>query len=166
MENLAHGPAAVHAREHHEREQQCRGYHPHDEGRYIQPPLVRTIAAPVIAQHRTVHIDLTGWHACPPSEHIQRVTLLLQPSDGQPLGLAAQPHDATGRHYTLQIADDQRAAGWLPAGRYTAQILVWSEDQPEPHTWALTHNQNGDEIPLALHITDEPRQPISLPPTT
>ncbi len=162
MENLAYGPATTHAREHHEHEQQQRGYHPHDEGRYIQPPLVRSTTTPVLAQYRTVHIDLTGWTACPPPNSIQRVTLLLQPSDGQPLGLTAQPHDQTGRHYTLQLTEDQQAIGWLPAGRYTTQVLVWTDADQDPKVWALTHNPNSDEIPLALHITDEPRRPINV----
>jgi hypothetical protein len=119
----------------------------------------------VVAQYRTVHIDLTSWPACPPPERIQRVTLLLQPPDGQPLGFAAQPHDQTARHYTLQLTDDQQAIAWLPAGRYTAQVLVWTDADQDPQAWALTHNQNGDEIPLALQITDEPRRLSDPAPT-
>ena len=40
MEELVATPAAREARAHHEREQLLRGDHPHDHGRYIQPPLV------------------------------------------------------------------------------------------------------------------------------
>ncbi len=42
-------------------EQQRRGDHPHDHGRYIQPPLVWSVHTPVIARFRTIHIDLAAW---------------------------------------------------------------------------------------------------------
>lgn len=66
MEQLIEGPAAVQAREHHEREQQRRGDHPHDHGRYIQPPLVHSIKTPIMARYRAVHIDLPHGHNAHP----------------------------------------------------------------------------------------------------
>lgn len=119
---------------------------------------------PLIAKYRTVHIDLACWPACPPTERIQRVTLLLQPSQGQPLGLTAQPHDETGRHYTLQLTDDPHAVSWLPPGRCHARVLVWAAGQQNPEEWTVTHNGNGDETALTLEITDEPRRPTASTP--
>jgi hypothetical protein len=159
MEDLASGPAAMRAREHHEREQQHRGYHPHDEGRYIQPPLVRSIHTPVTARFRTVHVDLAGWPVCPPVEGIQRVAVVFHPEAGAPLGLDAEPEDRTGRHYTLRLPESPDSAGWLAAGRYRLKIHVWADGEPAPSVWASTHSARGDGIPLAVQVTDEPRRP-------
>ncbi len=160
MEHLAQGPAAVRARAHHEREQKRRGYHPHDEGRYIQPPLVRSITEPVATRHRTVHIDLGGWPACPPTEGIRRVSVLLHPTAGAPLGVSAQPSDESGRRYTVALPEDPASVAWLPAGAYRAQVLVWVHGERQPRVWAQTHNpKNGGETPLTVHLEDEPRRP-------
>lgn len=159
MERLANGPAATRAREHHKRSQQRRGYHPHDEGRYIQPPLVRSIHEPVIARFRTLHIDLAGWPACLPVERVERVTVVFHPEAGAPLGLDAHPEDATGRHYTATLPENPDSIAWLPAGRYRLRIHVWADGEPAPRVWASTHSPRGDGIPLAVRISEEPQRP-------
>jgi hypothetical protein len=148
------------ARQHHEREQRQRGLHPHDIGRYIESPLVRGIATPVIARYRTVHIDLTGWSEGPSPHEITRITVLLYPDEGNPLGFTAEPVDDTHRHYRVSLTDCQNSVSWLPAGRYRATILVQASSGAAASTWAHTLNAEREPLPHTIEITDEPSRPL------
>lgn len=150
---LPQASKVVAARERHECEQLLRGYHPHDHGRYIRPPLVRSIDTPLIAQHRTIHVDLTGWAACPPPREIRRVVLVLQPLDGgQALAVACQPEDHSGRRFHARLAEQEGAISWVPVGRYRTVVVVWAVGETAPRIWAR------EAAGFVLDVTDEPRR--------
>jgi hypothetical protein len=160
-EPLGESSKTIDAREHHERQQRRCGYHPHDHARYIQPPLVRSITAPVLARYRTIHVDLTGWAACPPPERIRRVTVVLYPQAGLPLGLRAVAEDGTARRYRVELVEEQDALGWLAAGRYRLTIHVHLENTgggSGPWVWTQAQTRAGEIEPLTVQITDEPQR--------
>jgi hypothetical protein len=160
MEQLAGTPEAVSAREHHEREQHRRGDHPHDHGRYIQPPLVWSIHTPVVARYRTIHIDLNAWPGRPQIEQVQRVAVLLKSRGGDSIAHIALPTDASHRRFEVVLPDTQGKPGWLPEGRYTIQVLAWIAGQDAPRTWTpAVQDDHGNEIALQIDLTDEPRRP-------
>ena len=160
MEQLVETPEAVHARVHHEREQQRRGDHPHDHGRYIQPPLVWSIHTPVIARYRTIHIDLNAWPGRPPIEQVERVAALLKARDGNSIAHIALPTDPSRRRFAAVLPNTKGEPGWLPEGRYTVQVLAWLTGQDEPRTWRPTvQDDDGNELALQIELADEPRRP-------
>jgi hypothetical protein len=160
MEHLVDTPEAMRACEHHEREQQRRGDHPHDHGRYIQPPLVWSVHTPVIARFRTVHIDLNAWPGRPPIEQVQRVAALLKSTDGDSIAHIALPTDEGHRRFASVLPDTPGNPGWLPEGRYTIQVLAWIAGQDEPRTWRPTvQDDDGKEFALQIELADEPRRP-------
>ena len=140
MEQIVDVPEAIMAREYHEREQQCRGDHPHDHGRYIQPPLVHSIRRPIVALWRTVHVDLPAWGQCPPLTEIVRVAIVLQPKKGKPLAYVAETHDDLRRRYAVDLPTEEHEPGWIPADTYGVHVLVWTTGEAEPHRWAPTVN--------------------------
>ena len=159
-EELSEHPEARRARAHHEAEQRRRGDHPHDHGRYIQPPLVWSIHTPVIACHRTIHIDLNAWPDHPPAEQIERVAALLRSPEGDSIAHIAQPTDAARRRYAAVLPDTSGEPGWLPEGLYTVQVLVWVEGQATPCAWTpAVQDDDGVEVALQIELTDEPRRP-------
>jgi hypothetical protein len=161
MEQLIATPEACQAREHHEHEQRRRGDHPHDHGRYIQPPLVRSARTPIVARYRTVHIDPPAWADCPPLPEIVCVAVVLVPTNGQPLAYVAASPDGSGRHYAVELPTDPDAPGWLPDGTYGVQVLVWVGEELQPRRWApaVDDRQTG-ERELAVEIAEEPRRPL------
>jgi hypothetical protein len=160
MERLVDTPEAVKARAHHEREQQRRGDHPHDHGRYIQPPLVWSVHTPVIARYRTIHIDLNAWPGHPPIDQVERVASLLKSRGGDSIAHIALPTDAGRRRFHVVLPDTPSDPGWLPEGRYTIQVLAWETGQDEPRTWRPTvQDDDGKEFALQIELADEPRRP-------
>jgi hypothetical protein len=161
MERLVDTSEAVRAREHHEREQQRRGDHPHDHGRYIQPPLIHSIKAPIVARHRSVHVDLPGWSQCPPSANISRVAVVLKPKKGDPIAYVADSSDGSRRRYTVELPEEKQT-GWVPAGFYGVQVLVWITGEPAPRSWAPTvGDKEIGERELTIEVVDEPRRPLA-----
>ncbi len=160
MEQLAGTPEAVQARQHHQREQQRRGDHPHDHGRYIQPPLIHSIKTPVVAQYRSIHVDLPGWNQCPPLQTITRVAVVLKPKTGEPIAYVAGTPDGSRRRYTVDLPTSADTPGWLPPGAYGIQIMVWITGDTAPRKWTptTTHKDKG-ERELTLEIADEPQRP-------
>ncbi len=162
MEQLVEGPAAVRAREHHEREQQRRGDHPHDHGRYIQSPLVHSIKTPIVARYRAVHVDLPAWAQCPPLLEITRVAVVLKPKKGEPLAYVADSPDGSRRRYVVEIPNDEATPGWIPAGAYGVQVLVWIARESAPHKWAPTvGDKKAGEREMVVEIIEEPRRPLT-----
>jgi hypothetical protein len=162
MEQLVENPEAVMAREHHEREQQRRGDHPHDHGCYIQPPLVHSIKTPIVARYRTVHVDLPAWAQCPPLTTIARVGLILKPSKGEPLAYIADPVGGSQRRYAVQLPGDEMRPGWVPTGTYGVQVLVWVTGETSPRRWAPTISaKETGERELTVEIVEEPRRSLA-----
>jgi len=160
MEELSESPEALGAREHHEAEQRRRGDHPHDHGRYIQPPLVWSIHTPVIARHRTIHIDLNAWPDPPPLEQVERVAALLSSPDGQSIAHIARPTDPARRRFAVALPDGPGEPGWLPEGLYSIQVLAWIGGQAAPRIWTPTvQDDDGEEVALQIELADEPRRP-------
>ena len=158
MEELVATPAAREARAHHEHEQLRRGDHPHDHGRYIQPPLVWSVATPIVARYRTVHVDLARWKEWKPLLEIVRVAVVLKPTKGEPLACLAEPSDDSRRRYAVELPAEPHAPGWLPAGTYGVQVLVWVGGKAEPHTWSpAVEDREAGEQEMIVEIAEEPR---------
>ena len=160
MEQLVETPEAVMARKHHEREQQRQGDHPHDHGRYIQPPLVHSIRTPIVAVHRTIHVDLPAWNKCPPLTEITRVAIALKPKKGEPFAYIAESRDGSRRRYVVELPTETHEPGWVAPGIYGVQVLVWITQETAPQRWAPTvaDKQTG-EHEIMIEIADEPRRP-------
>lgn len=160
MEQRVDAAEAITTREYHEREQLRRGDHPHDHGRYIQPPLVHSVRSPIVASWRTVHIDLPAWGYCPPLTEIVRVVIVFQTKRGESLGYAAEPHDDLRRGYAVDLPTEEYEPGWIPADTYGVQVLVWITGETEPHRWTPTVNdQKAGERGMTVEVVDEPRRP-------
>jgi hypothetical protein len=160
MEQLIDTPEAAQARAHHEAEQQRRGDHPHDHGRYIQPPLVWSVHTPVIARFRTIHIDLAAWPGAPAIEQIERVAALLKSREGDSIAHIAEPTDKSRRRFQVVLPGTTGEPGWLPEGRYTIQVLAWVAGQDAPRTWTPdVQDDEGKEFALQIELVDEPRRP-------
>jgi len=162
MEQLVAAPAARQARWHHEREQRLRGDHPHDHGRYIQSPLVWSARTPIVARYRTVHVDLPAWGECPPVDEIARVAVVLKPTKGEPLAYVAESPDGSRRRYAVELPAEPHAPGWLPAGTYGVQVLVWVGGEAEPHRWSpAAEDRETGERQMAIEIAEEPRRALA-----
>jgi hypothetical protein len=160
MEQLVDTPEAVKARAHHKREQQRKGDHPHDHGRYIQPPLVWSVYTPVIARFRTIHIDLNAWPGHPEIDQVERVAALLKSREGVSIAHIALPTDKGRRRVTAVLPDTPNDPGWLPEGRYTIQVLAWTTGQTAPRTWTpAMQDDEGNEFALQIELVNEPRRP-------
>ena len=161
MEELVATPEARGARAHHEREQVLRGDHPHDHGRYIQPPLVWSAYLPVVARYRTVHIDLPAWGKCPPLAEINRVALVLKPGDDGPRTYPAEPSDESRRRYSAEVPVSVEASDWLAAGTYDLEVLVYVRGDPEPRLWVpVIDDAEVGRRELTLKLADEPHRAI------
>ena len=153
-------PEAGEARRHHEREQLLRGDHPHDHGRYIQPPLVWSILRPIVARYRTVHVDLAGWPEWKPLLEILRVTVVLSPTNGERRVYVAEPSEDS-RRYAVELPAEPNAPGWLAAGSHRVHVLVSVAGEAEPRTWTpVVKDGEGRKLPLELVIAEEPRRPL------
>jgi hypothetical protein len=162
MEELVATPEARKARAHHERDQLRRGDHPHDHGRYIQPPLVWSAKTPIVARYRNVYIDLSGWPECPPFGEIARVTLILKPSSGESVAYVAKACDTSGRRYAVKVPEESGALPSLPVGRCGVQVFVWVGEDTQPHRWDPEVSQGeAREHRLAIEIAEEPRRPLA-----
>jgi hypothetical protein len=117
------------AREHHEREQVTRGYHPHDHGKTITPPLIWDAEMPVLVRDRHVRVDLTGW-AARPSMIGAEVTIALSAPDGPSQTFAGRACDASMRRYGATIPRESSAGG-LPAGTYRVVVRVVPQESAE-----------------------------------
>jgi hypothetical protein len=157
MELLADEPTAIEARRYHEREQQRRGDHPHDHGRYIQTPFVHSVKAPIQARYRTLHVDLPAWPDCPPVEQVARVAVVLTPDHGESMAYVAEPTDDTGRRYAAQLPTRPDAPGWLAPGMYRAEVLAWVLGDAEPSRWTpRVADKATGERELTVELSDEP----------
>jgi hypothetical protein len=167
MEQLVAAPAARQAREHHEREQLRRGDHPHDRGRYIQPPLVWSMGTPIVARYRTVHIDLPGWQDGPTPEEITRVAVVLVPEKGEPSEYDAEPSDESRRRYIAEVPAEPEARGWLPAGPYAVRVLVLVGEDAQAREWIpaevvpATEGRAARRRELEVQIAEEPHRPLA-----
>jgi hypothetical protein len=160
MELLASSDGAARRRRHHGREQQRRGDHPHDHGRYIQPPLVRSARVPVVARFRTLHVDLTGWAEAPAFDEITRVAVALKPFSGNPLAFTASREDASGRRFVVLLHSDPRSADWVAPGSWEVSIWCWVRGQDRPVEWhPQTFDKAAGETPMSVLVEDEPRRP-------
>jgi hypothetical protein len=160
MEELVATPEAREARAHHEQDQLVRGDHPHDHGRYIQPPLVWSARRPIVARYRTILVDLSGWNECPPLDEVVRVEIVLKPAEGESVALAAGPCDQSRRRYDVQLPAEAALPGWLPSEIYGVQVRVWTTDDSLPHTWApLVEDRDVGKHKMTVEILDEPRRP-------
>jgi hypothetical protein len=157
MELLVDEPAAIEARAYHEREQQRRGDHPHDHGRYIKTPFVHSVKAPIQARYRTLHVDLPAWADCPPVDQVTRIAVVLTPDHGEPIAYVAEASDTTRRRYTAQLPLRSDAPGWLAPGIYRAEVLAWVVGDLEPSRWTprVTDKATG-ERELTIELSDEP----------
>jgi hypothetical protein len=161
MEDLVATPEAREARRHHEREQVLRGDHPHDHGRYIQPPLVWSAGQPVVARYRTIHIDLPAWRKCPPLAEIDRVALVLMPPSDAPRTYPAEPSQESRRRYSAEVPASPEANGWLPAETYGVEVLVYVRGESEPRIWVpLVDDSEVGKRELTLKLADEPRRAL------
>jgi hypothetical protein len=160
MAELAETPEALRAREHHDAAQQRRGDHPHDHGRYIQPPLVWSVHTPVIARHRTIHIDLNAWPDRPHGERIERVAVLLRSADGDSIAHMGRQSAPLRRRFAAALPEQPGAPGWLPAGLYAIEVLIWIVGEVDARSWRpLAQDTEGIEAPLQIEVTEEPRRP-------
>jgi hypothetical protein len=167
MEQLVATPAAREARAHHERDQLRRGDHPHDHGRYIQPPLVWSANTSIVARYRTVHIDLAGWRDGPPLEEITRVAVVLVPGKGEPFEYDAEPSDESRRRYIAEVPAEPEAPGWLPAGPYAVRVLVRVGEDAQPREWTPAvevppaEGRTAQRRELEVQIAEEPNRPLA-----
>jgi hypothetical protein len=163
MELLASSDEAAQRRRHHESEQQRLGDHPHDHGRYIQPPLVRSARAHVVARFRTVHVDLTGWPEAPPADEIRRVAVALKPLSGDVLAFTAAREDTSGRRFVVSLPSDPSAIDWIAPGSWEVAIWCWVRGEDRPATWQpQTFDKASGETQMSVVIEDEPRRPDRL----
>jgi hypothetical protein len=161
MEQLVATPAARQARAHHEREQLLRGDHPHDHGRYIQPPLVRSVSQPVVARYRTIHVDLPAWRECPPLAEIDRVDVVLTREGDAPTTYPAEPSDESRRRYFAEVPSSPEASGWLPAATFGVEVLVRVRGEPKPRRWVpVMDDAEVGKRELKLKLADEPRRAL------
>jgi hypothetical protein len=162
MEALVATPDARQARAHHEHDQLRRGDHPHDHGRYIQPPLVWSAKTPIVARYRTIHMDLPAWGDCPTLEQITRVEIVLEPSGAEPIAFTAEACDESRRRYAAELPDAPGLPGWLASGTYAAHVQMWVDGDSEARTWepAAVDSESG-ECKLTVEILDEPRRPVA-----
>ena len=108
---------------------------------------------PIVARYRTVHVDLPAWTECPPLTEIVRVAVVLKPTKGEPLAYVAESPDGSRRRYEVELPAEPHAPGWLPAGTYGVQVLVWVGAEPEPRKWtSLVDDMQTVESEMAVEI--------------
>jgi hypothetical protein len=113
-----------------------------------------------VARYRTIHIDLPAWDDCPPLAEIVRVAVVLAPSKKEPLTYVAAPTDASRRRYAAHVPADPQARGWLSAGTYALQVLVWVGEEAHLRKWVVEDRETGARE-LAVKIAEEPRRPLA-----
>lgn len=143
------------AREHHERAQAERGYHPHDHGRTIDPPLIWTSDTPVISRDGVVYVDLTTW-ASRPGDVDPAVQLVLS-ADGATHRFAAQPSDPSGRRFETTVASDPGAPRQLRTGEYDVAVQV-ADVAGHLHEWRPTVARANAPGRKCVKVVVEPRQ--------
>lgn len=127
------------AREQHERAQAQRGYHPHDHGRTIDPPIIWTSETPVISRDGVVYVDLTSWASRP--RGVDAAVQIVLSADEVAHSFAAQPSDPSGRRFQTEIPPDPERPDHLPVGAYDIAIQVTDAD--DRHEWKPTVARAG-----------------------
>jgi hypothetical protein len=127
------------AREQHERAQAARGYHPHDHGRTIDPPIIWTSETPVISRDGVVYVDLTSWASRPGG--VDPAVQIVLSADGATRTFAAQPSDPSGRRFQVEIPPDPERPDHLPVGAYDIAIQITDAD--DRHEWKPTVARAG-----------------------
>lgn len=129
-------------------EQRRRGWHPHDEGRPIIPPLVWDAAFPILVRDRSVHIDIGAWSGTPDLGPPAGVIVALQAPSGSWQGYQASPDDPTRRRWHITVPADPDTDGWLPAGRYPVRVLVTAANGDQ-HAWTPV---DADGAPILAEL--------------
>jgi hypothetical protein len=64
------------------------------------------------------------------------------------------------RRYVVELPNDEATPGWIPAGVYGVQVLVWTVRESAPQKWApMVGDKETGERPLTVEIIEEPRRP-------
>ena len=72
----------------------------------------------------------------------------------------AESPDGSRRRYAVELPAEPQAPGWLPAGTYGVQVLVWVGAEPEPRRWtSAVDGMQTVESEMAVEIAEEPRRP-------
>lgn len=145
--------------------QRSRGWHPHDHGQPIAPPVVWTKGRPVLLQRRTLHVDLAAW---PQRRSVVTcgVVVALQRGGGSWAGYEALPTDAQRKRWTITIPAEPTADGWLPDDTYAVNVIV-TDIHGDEHVWtpmveAVDDGRPPEPIQVALH-TVAPFSPTTPP---
>jgi hypothetical protein len=158
MEQLVATPEARAARAHHERDQRRRGDHPHDQGRYIQAPLVWSISQPVVARYRRIHVDLPAWREWSRLGEIDRLAVVFKPDGDSPITCPAAPSEESGRRYVAEVPASPETLR-LPSGPCDVEVLVWVRGEAEPRRWVpVMHDPELGKREVTLNLADEPRR--------
>lgn len=109
-----------------------------------------------------MHVDLPAWAQCPPLSEITRVAVVLKPKKGEPLAYVAESPDGSRRRYVVELPNDETTPGWILAGVYGVQVLVWTARETAPQKWApKVGDKKTGEREMAVEITEEPRRPLT-----
>ncbi len=149
---------------HHHQAQIDRGWHPHDDGRPITPPLVWTTATPVQDVGRSIHVDLAAWPTLRTLPGVADVAIALGTS-GRWQAYQAVAVDAAAQRWVATVPADPGADGWLPDGDYSVRILVTDTDN-ETHDWRPRRAADGDDPPepaRAALTTPDTYVPVDAP---
>lgn len=115
-----------------------------------------------MARYRAVHVDLPAWAECPPLSEITRVAVVLKPRKGEPLAYVAESPDGSRRRYIVELPNDEATPGWIPAGVYGVQVLVWTAGGSAPQKWApMVGDKKTGEREMVLEIIEEPCRPLT-----
>jgi hypothetical protein len=144
------GPSIASA-EHHHQAPRDRGWHPHDEGHPITPPLVWTTQTPVQDVGRSVHVDLAAWHTLKRLPGVVDVAIALG-KGGRWQGYQALPVDDARQRWAATVPEDPGADGWLPDAVYAVRILV-TDTLGETHEWTPANAPVGDDPPESTLVT-------------
>ena len=162
MEELVATPAAREARAHHEREQRSAAATTRTTtGATYSRRLCGRLVTPIVARYRTVHVDLPAWAECPPLDRDRPRCGRPQADEGRAARIRGRALDGSRRRYAVELPAEPHAPGWLPAGTYGVQVLVWVGAEPEPRTWApLVDDRRGGERKWRSRSLEEPRRPL------
>jgi hypothetical protein len=130
--------------------QRERGWHPHDHGEPISPPVVWTTKAPVQLQRRTLHVDLAAFDGLEAGS-ARSVVVALKRATTSWVGFEARPSDRTRLRWQATVPADPAVDGWLPDGRYRVQVLVVDVFGDE-HQWTPLTAAEGDTPPEPVVI--------------
>jgi hypothetical protein len=93
---------------------------------------------------------------------ITRVAVVLKPKQGEPIAYVAESRDGSRRRYAVELPSDKIAPGWVPAGIYAVQVLVWIAGESAPHKWVpMVGDKKAGEREMVVEITEESRRPLT-----